>query len=155
MKKIIKFIISVLIPLSVGYFSAFFSSDPISNWYLSLNKPPFHPPNWVFAPVWTILYITMGLSFYWVWKERELREIKEISLIYFVQLGLSFLWSILFFRLENPDVAFICLFFLLMSIFYLILKFYRLSRRAGYILIPYLLWVSFAGVLNFSIALLN
>ncbi len=154
MNNFLKLIISISLPLLIGFTSSFITPD-FTDWYSTLDKPFFNPPSWLFAPVWTILYILIGYSFYLIWKDKSLIEIESVSFIYFIHLGLNFLWSPLFFGLRNPDIAFVELFFLLMSIFYLILKFYQINKKAGYLLLPYLLWVSFAGVLNFSIAILN
>jgi tryptophan-rich sensory protein len=154
MNKFLKLIISVSLPLLIGFLSSYIVPD-FTEWYASLSKPPFNPPSWVFAPIWTILYILIGISFYLIWKDRSLKEIKSVSFIYFIHLGLNFLWSPLFFGLRNPDIAFVEFFFLLISVFYLIIKFHQLNKRAAYLLLPYILWLSFAGVLNFSIAILN
>ncbi len=154
MNKALKLIISILTPLLVGFTSSFLTPQ-FNGWYSSLSKPPFTPPNWVFGPVWAVLYILVGFSFYLVWKDRDLKEFGGAAFIYFVHLGLNFLWSLLFFGFQNPDIAFIEIFLLLISVLFFTLEFYKLNKKTGYILVPYLLWVSFAAILNFSISILN
>lgn len=127
-----------------------FSFSAIENWYAYLNKPFFNPPNWIFGPVWTTLYILMGISAYLVWKKR-----KGIPFWFWIQLVLNALWSILFFGLQSPILAFVGVIFLWLSIFLTITSFYRIHKTAAYLLVPYLLWVTFASLLNASIALLN
>ncbi len=151
-KNIVKFAVSILIPLAAGYIGSIFTISSIPTWYAALNKPTFSPPNWIFGPVWTALYIMMGISLYMVWK----REPDSIPLSLFgIQLSLNVLWSYLFFGLKSPLYAFIEIIMLWAAILLTILNFKNISKTAAILLIPYLLWVSFAAVLNFYILLLN
>ena len=140
----------VLLCQAAGTIGSIFTFSAIPNWYAYLNKPFFNPPNWIFGPVWTTLYTLMGISVYLVWKKR-----KGIPFWFWVQLVLNALWSILFFGLQNPILAFVGVIFLWLSIFLTITSFYRIHKTAAYLLVPYLLWVTFASLLNASIALLN
>jgi translocator protein len=152
MKKTYKLIISLLLPFTVGLVGGLLTSSSVSTWYLTLAKPSFNPPNWLFGPVWTILYILMGVSLYLVWsKKYDLTAF----IAFFVQLFLNLLWSILFFGLKNPLFAFIEIIILWIAIIANIILFYNINKRASYLLIPYLLWVSFAAILNFFIFYLN
>jgi len=157
MKDYQKLIISVLIPLAVGFVGSFFTSDAIGNWYAGLEKPSFNPPSWLFAPAWTILYILIGISFYIVWKEglEDLKNKNIVIGVYSVQLFLNLLWSILFFGLRNPLWALIEIIVLWFVILLNIVVFYRVRKEAGILLVPYLLWVSFASILNYYIFILN
>ncbi|MFC2093908.1 TspO/MBR family protein [Bacteroidota bacterium] len=155
MKNTFKLIISVLIPLIIGFTGSFFTASSVDSWFTTINKPSFNPPGWIFAPVWTTLYILIGLSFYFVWRENfGMNRIKVIS-VYSMQLLFNLLWSVLFFGLKSPLLGLIDIIILLSFIIANTIIFYKISKTAGYLLIPYLLWVSFASVLNFSIFLLN
>jgi len=162
-----------------GYLGSIFTTPEINAWYKSLNKPSFNPPNWMFGPVWTIIFVLIGISLYLVWKNKFLIRNQIITakkkawnkysekfwsgswqklnivLIFAMQLILNILWSVIFFRLHSPGAAFFELLMLWCSIMYLIINFYRVSKEASLLLIPYILWVSFAGVLNYFIWLLN
>lgn len=158
MTKIDKFklIAAVGLCLTAGFIGGFFTAPAIPLWYNQLQKPEFNPPSWVFSPVWTILYILMGVSLYIIWNSRINQ--KEASRAYFafgLQLGLNILWSILFFGLRNLFYAFVDIILLLAAIVATIAVFYRIDRKAALLLVPYLLWVSFASVLNYSIWQLN
>jgi len=155
MKKILKLAISVFIPLIVGFLGSFFTSGSVNSWFVTINKPFFNPPSFVFAPVWTILYILIGLSFYLVWSKNFGKEKQKVVAVYSLQLFLNLLWSFLFFGLKSPLFALIDIVFLWFAIIANIVLFYKVSKNAGYLLIPYLLWVAFASILNFSIFILN
>ncbi|MFA6605337.1 MAG: TspO/MBR family protein, partial [Patescibacteria group bacterium] len=121
-----------------------------------LNKPSFNPPSWIFGPVWTTLYILMGIALYLIWQEGLKKAfVKNSFILFIVNLVLNSLWSITFFGLQNPALAFLVIVLLWITILVLIIRFYRINKLASYLLIPYLLWVSFASVLNFSIWQLN
>ncbi|MDD5331682.1 MAG: tryptophan-rich sensory protein [Candidatus Nanoarchaeia archaeon] len=150
MKSWLKFIISILICQLAGIIGSFFTSSSVNSSYLTLIKPSFNPPSWVFAPVWTILFIMMGVSLFLIWNKS-----KKIPIIFWIQLSLNILWSVFFFGLESPFLAFICILLLWTAILLTIIRFHKTSRIASYLLIPYLLWVSFAAILNFSIWVLN
>lgn len=155
MKNIIRFIISVLIPILIWFTASFFTVSGIDSWYVDLVKPFFNPPNWIFWPVWTILYIMIWISFYLVWKEGFWNNKTRLLVIYFIQLSLNFAWSFSFFYFWNPLLGLINIILLLIFIWLNIKVFYDVKKWAGYLLIPYLLWVMFATVLNFSIFILN
>ena len=156
MKNFFKLIVSILLPFIAGGIGSFFTMPNIPTWYATLNRPSLSPPNWIFGPVWTILYIIIGISLFLVWRNGLDKKGAKIALVIFlVQLVLNSLWSILFFGLQNPLFAFIEIIFLWIFILLMIISFYRISKVAGLILIPYILWVSFAGYLNFMIWILN
>jgi benzodiazapine receptor len=147
---------SIIICQLAGFIGSLFTTSSIPRWYANINKPSFNPPNWVFAPVWTTLYLLMGISLFLVWRTGlNEKEVKIAVAVFIFQLALNALWSFLFFGLESPFAAFIEIIFLWASIFISIILFLQISRIAGYLLIPYLLWVSFASILNFSIWRLN
>ncbi len=153
---IVKIIISVIICLTIGFVSGMSTTDAISNWYVNINKPSFNPPNWIFGPVWSILYTMMGVAAGLIWHEGlERKEVKFALGIFAVQIVLNALWSTLFFGMENPQLAFFEILLLLVMIIFTIVKFRQIKPIAGSLLIPYLLWVSFATILNFSIWQLN
>ena len=131
----------------------------ITTWYPTLVKPVFNPPNWIFAPVWSMLYIMMGIAAGLVWNRLELSNDKELvkkSLVFFaIQLGLNALWSVLFFGLRNPMLALIEIVLLWLMIYETYIKFGKIDKIAGYLFLPYLAWVSFASILNASIWWLN
>jgi benzodiazapine receptor len=150
----LKLILSILICLSAAAIGSVFTSAAIPTWYAALNKPFFNPPNWLFGPVWTVLYVMMGISLYLVWKEGYQKHKKAI-IVFGIQLALNVLWSVLFFGMRNPLLAFADILALWGFILYTTLLFRKTSKTAAYLLIPYLLWVSFATVLNFAIFYLN
>jgi tryptophan-rich sensory protein len=121
-----------------------------------LEKPSFNPPNWIFGPAWTILYLLMGISIYLVWQRvKENKNNKKVMFIFWIHLFLNTIWSIIFFGFQNVGLAFINIVVIWFFIVLLMILFWKIDRRATYLLIPYLLWVSFASILNLSILLLN
>ncbi len=153
-RKIIRLVASVIICNLAGIIGSIFTTSSIPTWYASINKPAFNPPNWIFAPVWTTLFILMGISLFLIW-ERGLEKNKLAVSVFGAQLALNTLWSLLFFGIQNPFLAFIEIIFLWIAIAASIILFYRIDKRAAYLLIPYILWVSFAAFLNYSIWILN
>lgn len=155
--NILKFIVSIALCFLVAFLGSVATIPSIPAWYEHLNKPIFNPPNWVFGPAWTILYFLMGLALYLVWnkdlKDKKRRE--QGIKIFIFQLILNLLWSLVFFGLHYPLLALITIFLLWVSIFMTIKYFYKISKVASYLLIPYLLWVTFASILNFAIVILN
>lgn len=148
-------IIAILIPLAVGGLSAFLTMDSMQTFQI-INKPESTPPAFIFPIVWTILYILMGISSYLIWVSDASDQQKSLSLrIYGLQLVANFLWSIIFFNLNNYLFAFIWIVFLWLLIIIMIISFFRISKVAAYIQIPYLLWVTFAAYLNFMIYVMN
>lgn len=154
--KIIKFSFSMIICFAAAGLGSLFTFSSIPTWYASLDKPFFNPPNWIFSPVWTLLYFLMGISLYLIllngWQDREA---KRGIILFFAQLLLNVAWSFVFFFLHNPAIAFIIIILLWIMIFLSIFQFLKINKLASYLLIPYLLWVSFASILNFSIWQLN
>ena len=154
MKKGAKLSVSILLPLIIGGISGYYTAANIQSWYVTLIKPSFNPPNYLFGPVWTSLYIIMGISFYMIWSSTKSNKNKLIG-IYLFQLVLNFLWSFIFFKYHAIGIAAIEIVVLWLSILTMIMMFYKNNKWAALINIPYLLWVSFASVLNISIYLLN
>lgn len=151
-----KFFISILIPLLVGAISGYFTSSGVDGWFAAANKPWFNPPNWIFAPVWTTLYILMGIALFLVWRSDADKNIKQTAIILFaVQLTLNFFWSIIFFKLQQPGWAFAEIIFMWLMILLTILWFGKISPTPAWLLVPYISWVSFAAILNYSIWQLN
>ena len=151
-----KLFISILIPLLVGAISGFFTSSGVNGWYTLANKPWFNPPNWIFAPVWTTLYVLMGIALFLVWKADADKSIKQTAIILFtLQLTLNFFWSIIFFKLQQPGWAFVEIILMWLMILLTILWFGKINAAAAWLLVPYICWVSFASVLNYSIWKLN
>ncbi len=157
MSKSLKIAIAVIICLAVGYGAGMATQSSISTWYPTLIKPFFNPPNWLFAPVWTILYVMMGVGAGLVWSKTEAVPVlvKKALWVFVIQLILNALWSFLFFGLQNPFLALIEIMLLWLMIFETIKVFKPIDALAGKLLIPYLLWVSFAMILNGSIWWLN
>jgi len=148
----LKLIIALIIPQIIGIIGALFTMPSINGWYSSLAKPALNPPNWIFGPVWTLLFILMGVAAYLVWRQGfDRKEVKVALGIFIFQLFLNLFWSIIFFGIHNPAVAFTEIISLWSAILALILAFYQVSRTSAYLLIPYILWVSFAAYLNYAI----
>ena len=159
MNKYTRILIVVVTCLAIGYFSGMATQSSIKTWFPTLIKPSFNPPNWIFAPVWSMLYIMMGIAAGLVWNRMEASKDKELvkkSLIFFaIQLGLNALWSVLFFGLRNPMLALIEIVLLWLMIYETYIKFGKIDKIAGYLFLPYLAWVSFASILNACIWWLN
>lgn len=154
--KLVRFSISILICLLVGLVGSVFTMPAIPTWYASLNKPLFSPPNYLFGPVWTTLYILMGISFFLVWGKLKQNQKAKMGIdIFILQLILNCLWSAVFFGLKSPGLALLVIVILWLAILATIAKFKEVSRPASLLLVPYLLWVSFALILNFAIFRLN
>jgi tryptophan-rich sensory protein len=149
-----KLVVSLLICQLAGVIGSIFTTPAISTWYAGVQKPFFVPPNWLFAPAWITLFVLMGISLYLIW-DKGFKENRIAIWVFGVQLGLNILWSAIFFGMRNPGCAFIEIIGLWMAILATIIAFKRVSRRAAWLLVPYICWVSFAAVLNFSIWMLN
>jgi benzodiazapine receptor len=154
---VIRLVIACGVCLSVGFAGSFFTThQSVSGWYAGLSKPFFTPPDWVFGPVWTILYLLMGVSAFLVWQKGLGSSTVRIALVCFgVQLFLNALWTPLFFGLKMPFVAFVEILLLEAAIGATILRFAKVSRVAAVLLVPYVVWVAYAAVLNGAIWLLN
>lgn len=158
MKKInlFRLTFSILILQLSGGLGAIFTFASVANWYPTLNKPFFTPPSWLFAPVWTLLYILIGVSFYLIWqKGLKKPEIKNALKVFGIQLVLNILWSVFFFGLRAPILGLIDIFVLNYSIYLTIIKFKKINPLASHLLYPYFAWVIFATLLNLSIVILN
>ncbi|MBU0527779.1 tryptophan-rich sensory protein [Candidatus Micrarchaeota archaeon] len=147
-------ILAIIICELAGIIGSAFTLESVQNWYSYLEKPDFNPPNWIFGPVWTSLYFMMGISVFLVFvsgKEGSMRA----TLLFAGQLVLNTLWSIAFFGMQSPFFGLIVIAMLWIMIVATIISFYPISKKAAYLLIPYIFWVSFAAVLNYSIWMLN
>jgi len=153
---ILRLIISILVCQLAGLIGSIFTRASVSTWYVTLNKPSFTPPSWVFGPAWITLYVLMGISAFLVWsKGFNNREVKVALIFFGIQLILNAFWSAAFFGLRSPFAGLIVIAALWVFILLTILFFFRVSLTAGVLLLPYIAWVSFAAVLNFSIWRLN
>ena len=156
LRYIYKLVISIAACLLAGLIGSFFTTPAIPTWYAALQKPPFTPPSWLFAPAWTTLYILMGISASLVWKEGLSSSLTRKALsIFGIQLLLNALWSIAFFGLKSPLGGIIVIAALWITILFTMFYFFKISRAAGYLLIPYIGWVTFASILNIAIFVLN
>ena len=153
-KSIPKLIISLIIPQLAGFIGSNFTTDSISSWYTTLVKPEYTPPNYVFGPVWITLYFLIGISLYLVWTS-ENRKSKIPFIIFGVQMLLNAIWSIAFFGLESPILGLAVIVPLLGTIALMIWSFWKISKPAAYVLLPYITWVSIATYLNYGIWVLN
>ncbi len=152
----IKLIVSLLVCQLTGAIGSVFTRPAISQWYVFLQKPSFTPPSGVFAPVWIFLYLLMGLAFFLIWRQGIDNQYAKRTVIFFIgQLILNGLWSILFFGLRSPLAGLVDILLLWVLIVITTCRFYRIYRTAGLLMLPYIVWVSFAAVLNGSIWLLN
>ena len=154
-KTTIIFLICLILPLIVGGISGYATASGIQSWYVTLQKPSFNPPNYLFGPVWTFLYVLMGISLFIIWRSKQGIKRSDALKIFSLQLTLNFLWSFLFFKFYLIGLAFLEIVLIWLSILYMIILFSRLSKPAAYLQIPYLLWVTFATILNGAIWLLN
>lgn len=152
----VAFVVNIAIPLAVGATGAFFTASSVKTWYTTLNKPSFNPPNTIFAPVWTTLYIIMGISAYLIWQKRHtIKHFPRTIAIYAIQLILNLMWSFIFFYAHQIGVALFEIIVLLIVVITNALTFYKIDKLAGLLFIPYILWVSFATVLTYNIFILN
>jgi benzodiazapine receptor len=156
LKEPLKLVASVVICTLVGASGSVFTMVGPGSWYDQLAKPWFNPPSWLFGPVWTALYILMGVALYLIWMEGlEKPQVKAAILLFALQLLLNFLWSYMFFGLQSPLLALAEIAILWLVLLATIIAFFRIRRGAAYLLIPYILWVTFAAYLNYAIYILN
>lgn len=156
MNNILKLIISVAIPVAAGAASGFFTSTGLGSWYQSIIKPSWNPPGWVFGPVWTTLYIMMGIALYLVWKSGAASALKKTALTLFaIQLVLNFFWSFIFFNQQQIGWALVEIIAMWVTILLTIFSFSKINNTASWLLVPYISWVSFATILNYTIWKLN
>jgi translocator protein len=156
MNKFLKILTLILVCELVGIAGSIFTISSIPTWYASLVKPYFSPPNWLFGPVWTTLYAFMGISAFLIWeKGLKKKEVKDALRIFAIQLFLNAIWTPVFFGAKQLFIAFIIIVLMWNFILMTILKFKKIDKTASFLLIPYLLWVTFATILNFSLWYLN
>jgi len=156
MKSAVRLIISVAVCEGVGLLGAVFTTPAIPTWYASLAKPPITPPSWLFAPAWTLLYLLMGIAAFLVWqKGLGERRVRAALIIFLVQLVLNFLWSAAFFGLESPAYGVLVIIPLWLMILLTTVLFFRVRAVSGWLMVPYLLWTTFASVLNMWFWVLN
>ncbi|MCR4313680.1 MAG: tryptophan-rich sensory protein [Candidatus Uhrbacteria bacterium] len=148
-------ILSIALAQAAGLIGSFFTVSSVGTWYATLTLPSFAPPSWVFGPAWITLYTLMGIAAYLVWRERRQKIARTALAVYGVHLVFNALWSVIFFGLRNPGLAFVEIILLLILIVFTTILFWRIDRRAGWLMMPYILWTSFAAYLNFSIWILN
>ena len=153
---ILKLVASIVACQCAGFIGSIFTAPSIPTWYAALNKPPFTPPNWLFAPAWITLYLLMAIAAYLVWRKGlDTSGVARALVIFLVQLVLNALWSVVFFGFQTPLWGVLVIVLLWVAILLTILKFFRISTAAGALMLPYILWVTFASILNISIWLLN
>lgn len=156
MKLATKIIILIVVCLGIGFLGSLVTQSGMTTWYSTIEKPSFNPPNWLFAPVWTFLYICISVAGGLVWDKIDQNPLVRKAMIFFsIQLLLNTVWSFLFFGLKNPLIALIEIILLFLVIYETYVLFSKINKFAGYLFIPYLLWVSFAMFLNASIWWLN
>lgn len=155
--NIFRLLVSISLSMTAGILGSFFTVASIPTWYAFLNKPFFSPPNFVFGPVWTILYTLIGISFYRIWmkENRNKTKKKNAFILFFIHLLFNTTWSIVFFGFQQIFWGLLNILILWALIVAVIMTFYKIDKKASLILIPYLLWVTFATILNTSIWLLN
>jgi len=154
--EIVKFIISIFICQGAGMLGSFFTIPSIPTWYATIKKPSFTPPNWLFAPVWIALFALMGIALFLIWRKGlHNTQVRIAFIIFIIQLILNISWSAAFFGFRSPLLGFIIIIVLWVAILLTIVTSHKVSALASFLLIPYIIWVSFAAVLNFSIMILN
>ncbi len=156
MNNILKLVIAIAIPLIVGSTSGFFTITGVESWYQTIQKPSWNPPSWIFGPVWTSLYIMMGIALFLIWKSPLSSDVKRTAILLFaIQLVLNFFWSFIFFNQHQIGWAFVEIIALWLFILLTIFAFAKINTTAAWLLVPYISWVSFASILNFTIWKLN
>lgn len=155
MKNWMKLVISLLLPQLAGVSGALFTETGKGSWYQAIQKPSWNPPGWLFAPVWTTLYILMGIAFYLIWKSHFSKQKTQAMGLWIAQLVLNFFWTFIFFEMQEPGWAFVEIALLWLTILLTIFAFARINKLAAWLMVPYISWVSFAMLLNFTIWQLN
>jgi len=153
--KLLKLLVSLILPIGLGSIAGLFTAEALPEWFASLNKPPFNPPNWIFGPVWTTLYILLGISFFLIWQQSPNKKRNFAILVSLVQLLFNFGWSFIFFYYNMIFLALIEIILLWISIVIMLVLFYRIKPLAAYLNVAYLLWVTFAATLNAGYYILN
>ena len=154
-QKIGAFLLSLIIPLAVGGISGFFTVSAIPGWYQTIQKPSWNPPNWVFGPVWTTLYVLMGIAMYLIWTQYRTEQRQRALYLNALQLILNFFWSLIFFNLHSIGWALIEIIILWVVIVQTMFAYDRVYKPAAWLLLPYIVWVTFATILNGTIWWLN
>lgn len=155
MKNVLKIIISIIIPLSIGFTASLFTITGVKSWYRTIQKPSWNPPDWVFGPVWTTLYVLMGISFFLIWRSSGEKQKQTAIVLYILQLVANFFWSLIFFDQHQIALALAEIIILWVLILLTIFSFANISKTAAWLLVPYISWVSFAAILNYTIWQLN
>ena len=155
LKDIAKLAVSIILCQLAGFLGSLFTTPAIPTWYQTLHKPFFTPPNWIFSPVWISLFLLMGISLFLVSRRQDHPKVKTALIFFFVQLILNILWSAAFFGLRLPLLGLMDIILLWIAILLTIQHFLKVAKMAGLLLLPYLLWVSFAALLNFCLWFLN
>jgi translocator protein len=158
MKKkfdILNLVVYIAVCLSIAGFGSIFTINSIGPWYQNLNKPVFNPPNWAFSVVWIILYLMIAVSLTLIWENSKNKKNKQLYNIFIVQLLVNALWSPIFFGLRNALMGLVDIIILDILVAYIIIKAYPVSKTASLLLVPYLIWICFASVLNYYILILN
>ena len=153
--QIFKLLASLALPLGLGSIAGLFTADAILGWYETLNRPSFNPPNWLFGPVWTTLYLIMGISLFLIWKQNSSKERNVAIFIFLIQMMLNFCWSFIFFYFNMVGFALVEIILLWITIVMMLVLFFRVKPITAYLNIPYLLWVTFATILNAGYYFLN
>ncbi|MDO8516011.1 MAG: TspO/MBR family protein [bacterium] len=155
-RDILKLVIAITASEAAGIIGSVFTVQAIPGWYATLVKPAANPPSWLFGPVWVTLYLLMGIAAFLIWRKGLVERGVRLALgVFIANLFFNALWSIIFFGLRSPGAAFIDIVLLWLALASTIVLFYKISKPAAYLLIPYILWVSFAAYLNYSIWILN
>lgn len=144
----------LLVVGAVGAGGTYFTASSVGTWYAELHKPVYTPPSWLFAPVWTLLYLFMAVAMWLVWRQEEAQEVAQVTppqMMWAAQLVLNLGWSVIFFGLREPGLALVEIILLWSAVLATTFVFFRVSRPAGLLMAPYLLWLTFAAVLNFGI----
>lgn len=156
MSNVWKFIIAVSVPVILGGVSGLFNVSAIDGWYQTISKPSWNPPSWIFGPVWTTLYVMMGIALYLVWKAEANSILKKTAISLFViQFVLNFFWSFIFFNQQEMGWALVEIIVMWIFILLTIFAFANVSKTAAWLLVPYICWVSFATILNYTLWKLN
>jgi translocator protein len=156
LNSFLKLTLAVIISELAGVIGTIFTFSAIPTWYATLAKPALNPPSWIFGPVWTTLYALMGIAAFLVWKKGwDRKDVQKALTIFGLQLILNAIWSIIFFGLHSPGWALVNIIAMWFAIVWTMILFYKLSKPAMWLLVPYILWVSFATYLNYSIWMLN
>lgn len=153
--NILKLVGSIAISFAAGGIGSIATISNIPTWYAALDKPWFNPPNWVFGPVWSTLYLLMGIALWLVWTAKSDASKQRAYIVFGTQLVLNALWSLVFFGLHQPWLAVVIIAALIVAIILNIREFNKFSRVAAWLLVPYIAWVTFASILNISVAYLN